>query len=176
MSNSQNISNFFQNLQQRIVAVNQRLPDIIGTEVINSAVDNFRDESFFGDKWPARKDKKNTRKLLVKSGALQRSPRIVASQPGLVVVGSDISYAAVHNNGGEINRNARSETFTRNRYKTGKKKGAFKRGTTLGGQGFTFKASSYNMPMRKFLGTHPKLKVQLEQVIKEEIIKELNSI
>lgn len=175
MSNQQNIDAFFQNFLHRVEAVNQRLPDIVGTEVINSTLDNFKTESFFGDKWPKRKDKKNTRKLLINTGTLQRSPRIVRSQPGLVVVGSDVPYAAVHNNGGEINRNARSETFIRNRYKTGKKKGAFKRGTTLG-QGFTFKASTYNMPMRKFLGSHPKLKTHLEQVIKEEFINELKGI
>lgn len=176
MSNSQNIDIFFQNFRQRVEAVNQRLPNIIGTEVINSVIDNFRDESFFGDKWPARQNKKNTRKLLIKSGNLQRSPRIVRSQPGLVVVGSDIPYAALHNNGGEINRNARSETFTRNRLKKGKNKGRFTRGTNPNKQGFTFKASSYNMPMRKFLGAHPKLKAQLETVIKTEFINELNNI
>ncbi|WP_164126098.1 phage virion morphogenesis protein [Sphingobacterium luzhongxinii] len=181
MSNQQNIDAFFQNFLQKVEAVNQRLPDIIGTEVINSTLDNFKDESFFGQKWPARKDKKNTRKLLIKTGTLQRSPRIVRSQPGLVTVGSDVPYAAVHNNGEEINRAARSETFIRNRYKTGKKgkmfggMGAFRNGTTLG-QGQTYKAYSYSMPMRKFLGSHPKLKAKLEQTIRDEFITELKSI
>lgn len=181
MSNQQNIDAFFQNFLRKVEAVNQRLPDIVGTEVINSTLDNFKDEAFFGEKWPARKDKKNKRKLLVKSGALQRSPRVVRSQPGLVSFGSDLPYASIHNNGGEINRAARSETFIRNRYKTGKKgkmfggMGAFSKGTTPG-QGQTYKASSYNMPMRKFLGSHPKLKVKLEQIIKDEFITELKSI
>lgn len=182
MSNQQNIDIFFQNFLHRVEAVNERLPGIIGTEVINSALDNFKDESFFGEKWPARKDKKkNTRKLLVKTGQLQRSPRIVRSQPGLVRVGSDVAYAAVHNNGEEINRAARSETFIRNRHKTGKKgkmfggMGAFSKGTTPG-QGQTYKAYSYSMPTRKFLGSHPKLKVKLEQIIKDEFITELKSI
>jgi len=171
MSNQQNIEAFFQAFQQKVDAINQRLPDIIGTEVVNSALDNFRDESYFGEKWKPRKDRKNTRKLLVKTGALQRSPRIVRSQPGLVVVGSDVPYAAVHNNGGTIDRTARSETFVRNRFKRGTKKGLFRKGTTLG-QGFTFKAYSYSMPQRQFLGPHPKLKAHLQQVIKDEFTKE----
>ncbi|HMR18392.1 MAG TPA: hypothetical protein PKA53_03750, partial [Sphingobacterium sp.] len=76
-----------------------------------------------------------------------------------------------------INRAARSETFIRNRHTTGKKgkmfggMGAFKKGTTPG-QGQTYKAYSITMPVRKFLGPHPKLKQHLETVIKDEFIKE----
>jgi|SRR5690606_22293235 len=171
MSNQQNIEQFFSEFTRKVEAVQQRLPDILGTEVVNSAADNFKDESYFGDKWPKRKDKKNTRKLLVKTGTLHRSPRIIRSQPGLVVVGSDVPYAAIHNNGGNINRAARSETFVRNRYRTGKRKGMFKRGTTKG-QGLTFRNYSINMPVRKFLGPHPKLKQNLQDIIKDEFTKE----
>ncbi len=175
MSNQQNIADFFADFTKRVNEAQRILPDIIGTEVVNSALDNFRSESFFDEKWPARKDKKNTRKLLIKTGTLQRSPRIFRSQPGLVVVGSDVPYAAVHNNGEEINRKARSETFVRNRYTRGKKKGAFKRGTSTG-QGLSFKAYSYNMPVRKFLGSHPILKQHLQSIIRDELTKSINNI
>ncbi len=180
MSNQQNIDAFFADFTRRVEEVKRILPDIVGTEVVNSAQDNFRTESFFGEKWPARKDKKNKRKLLVKTGALQRSPRIIQSMPGLVSVGSDVPYAEVHNEGGVINRSARSETFIRNRYKTGKKgemfggMGAFRKGTTAG-KGQTYKAYSYSMPMRKFLGNHPKLKRHLEDTIKEVVLEKLNN-
>ncbi|WP_282635701.1 phage virion morphogenesis protein [Sphingobacterium thalpophilum] len=175
MGNQQNIDTFFAEFTRRVEEIQRELPDIVGTEVINSAQDNFRTESFFGEKWPARKDKKNKRKLLVKTGTLQRSPRIFQSMPGMISVGSDVPYAEVHNEGGIINRVARSETFVRNRYKNGKNKGLFKKGTTQG-QGFTFKAYSYSMPMRRFLGNHPKLKRHLEQTIKEVTIERLNNI
>lgn len=151
------------------------LPDLIAVETVNSALDNFKTESFFGEKWPERKDKKNRRKLLVKTGRLQRSPRVIMSSVGHVVVGSDVPYADVHNNGETIRRASRSETFVRNRYKIGSKKGKFKRGTTTG-QGLSFRAYSYSMPMRKFLGPHPKLKTELEKIIKQEFIKRINRI
>lgn len=179
MSNQQNIEQFFASFVQRVQQITTGLPDIVATEVINATADNFKSESFFGEKWAPRKDKKNSRKLLIKSGALHRSPRIVRSQPGLVTIGSDIPYAGVHNNGGTINRAARSETFIRNRYASGKKgamfggMGAFKRGTTPG-QGQTYKAYSYSMPMRKFIGAHPVLKTRLQEVVKEEFIKAFN--
>jgi len=179
MSNQQNINTFFDSFIQKVQEVNTKLPDIIGTEVINATIDNFKTSSYFGEKWPKRKDKK-THALLIKSGALHRSHRIVRSQPGLVIVGSDIPYAEIHNNGGTINRAPRSETFVRNRYKTGKKGkmfggiGAFRKGTTAG-KGQSYKAYSMTMPMRKFLGPHPKLKENLEQVIREEFNNEFNS-
>lgn len=168
----QNIDDFFNRIMTKVQSFQVRLPDIIATESINATVDNFKDESFFGEKWKPRKDKKNTRKLLVKSGTLQRSPRIFVSQPGLVIIGTEVPYASIHNNGGTINRAARSETFVRNRYKTGKKGemfgglGAFRKGTTPGA-GQSYKAYSTTMPMRKFLGPHPKLKKQMFDSIRE---------
>lgn len=173
MSNQQNIDVFFQQFAHRIQAAQQKLPDIIGTEVINSAADNFREEAYFGEKWKPRKDKRNKRKLLVKSGILHRSPRVVRSQPGLVIVGSDVPYAAIHNDGGSINRAARSETFVRNRVKRGARKGSFRRGTTAG-RGQTYRSYTINMPRRRFLGAHPVLKKKLEGVIKQEIYKAFN--
>lgn len=175
MSNQQNIDLFFQQFALRVQAIQQKLPDIIGTEAINSATDNFRDESFFGEKWKPRKDKRNKRKLLIKSGTLHRSPRVIKSQPGLVIVGSDVPYAAIHNNGGAINRTARSETFVRNRYRTGAKgkmfggMGAFRKGTTSG-QGHTYKSYVINMPQRQFIGAHPQLLNRLKRIIQQEVL------
>lgn len=174
MSNQQTINQFFAQFNQKLEQAQQQLPDLVGTEVVNHALENFKNESFETSKWPARKDKKNTRKLLIKSGALRRSVSIISTGHNSVIVGSDLPYAAVHNNGGTINRAARSETFVRNRHKTGKKgkmfggMGAFKRGITPG-RGQTYKAYSTTMPQRKFLGATPKLKEQLEKVIKEEL-------
>lgn len=89
----QNIDDFFNRVMAKVQNFQERLPDIVATEAINATVDNFRDESYFGEKWKPRKDKKNKRKLLIKSGTLQRSPRIFVSQPGLVVIGTEVPYA-----------------------------------------------------------------------------------
>lgn len=175
MSNQQNIADFFADFERRVNYVKEALPEIVGTEVVNSALDNFKTESYFGEKWQERKDKKNKRKILVgKTGDLRRSPRIITSSPGLVNVGSDVPYAEVHNDGGKINRASRSETFVRNRFKTGTKKGKFKKGTT-DGQGQTYKAYSYSMPTRKFLGPHPKLKAHLQETIKDFTFEHLKN-
>lgn len=179
MNNKQNIDQFFDQFFQRLQQVQQHLPDIVGTETVNSALDNFKDQSFEGEKWPARKDKKNKRPLLVNRGILRRSVGIMAKGHNWVSAGSPLVHASIHNYGGTINRAERSELFTRNRHKKGKLgkmfggMGAFRKGTSPG-KGMTFKAYSISMPRRQFLGATPKLKMHLENVIKEEIVKALN--
>jgi len=180
MNNQQNIDAFFTQFAQKVQNVQQRLANIIGTEVVNASLDNFRTESFEGQKWPARKDKKNRRKLLVKTGALQRSVRIVSSSLTRITVGSDLPYAEIHNNGGIINRAARTEMFIRNRHQRGRLgklfggKGAFRRDTKPG-KGTTYKSYTINMPQRRFLGSSPRLKNHLQGIIKEEFLNEFKN-
>ena len=178
MNNQQNIDSFFQRFQDKLTEAQKDANHHIEVTVVNSVLDNFRTESYFGDQWAKRKDKKNTRKLLVKSGILYRSVGVLRSQPGLVVIGSQIPYASVHNNGETINRASRSETFVRNRYKNGTRgkmfggMGAFKKGTSPG-KGQTYRAYSHSMPQRRFLGPHPILIEELKTVLSQNFTLKL---
>lgn len=93
---------------------------------------------------------KQNRAILVQSGRLRNSIRGTVSGTD-VTFGSDVPYAAVHNNGGTITRYARSETFVRRRISKGKRKGQFKKGTDAG-RGITFKGGQTTMPKRQFIG------------------------
>lgn len=181
MDNKQKIEAYFKEFARRVQMVQDRLPAEVGNLVVNHTLDNFKTESFEGQAWKARKNKKNTKALLIGSGNLRRSVRVITSTPASVTIGSDVPYAAVHNNGGTINRASRSETFVRNRYKSGVKgkmfggMGAFKKGTTPG-KGLTFKAYSIGMPPRKFLGITPKLTVEIKTTINAEFEKEFGKL
>lgn len=176
MSNQKNIDRFFSEFNRRFQQATKDLPDLLGTEVVNEALQNFEEESFDSNKWPERKDKKNTRPLLVRTGALRRSISILSSSPRHVVVGSVLPYASIHNYGGTINRAARSETFTRNRRKRGKRKGTFTRGTTPNQRGFSFNSYSYSMPRRQFIGATPRLKDKLETFIQTRLTRAFKGI
>ncbi len=136
---------------------------------------NFFDKSFTNkgftdralDPWKPVRDKggKDKERPLVKTGRLRRSIR---TAPGLVF--TDVEYAAIHNEGGTITRHARSETFVRNRFTKGKRKGKFKKGSSSG-QGFTFKASSGTMPKRQFMGPSVTLDQELEELAVDMINK-----
>ncbi|MBD1394273.1 phage virion morphogenesis protein [Mucilaginibacter glaciei] len=158
-------------IRARLAAVVQQLPLILGNEAVNYSLDAFRKQAWEGKPWQARKSKKDTsRSILVKSGRGRRSIRIISTTANSVTIGSDVGYMAVHNNGGEISRAARSETFVRNRFVKGTKKGKFKKGTT-DGQGMSFKAYSYRMPQRQFIGHTAAFEYQMKQVVRRELIK-----
>ncbi|MDM1048047.1 phage virion morphogenesis protein [Sphingobacterium hotanense] len=172
MSNSQNINLFFKEFQNRIIEAETDVRLTVEGILLETTLDNFQNSGFFGEKWVPRKSKKKTHKVLLDTEALRDSIKILRSQPGLVIIGSQSHYASIHNNGGIIQRTARSETFVRNRHKKGKLgemfggKGAYAKGTSAG-RGMTIKAYSISMPRRQFLGSHPKLIGKLEQGIRE---------
>jgi len=96
-------------------------------------------------KWPG--------KILQVTGALAASVHST-SREGEAIVGTNIRYGRIQQMGGTINMAARSALYKQNRYSKGKKKGAFKKGTTPG-QGFTFGAHSITIPARPYLGLQP---------------------
>jgi phage gpG-like protein len=68
--------------------------------------------------WKPRKRRrpggiKRRQKLLVDTGRLKRSIRKISATPTQVVVGTDIPYASIHNEGGTINKNVLVKTHTR---------------------------------------------------------------
>lgn len=171
MSNNQDkINDAFKKFNQRMDELKANLPAILAKEAENDTLDNFKKESFNGVPWQKRKGKDQARNLLVKSGALRRSPQVYGYKSNGFTLGSDLPHAAVHNYGLTIKRSARSETFTRNRATKGIKKGQFRKGTNAG-QGFTFKAYQYKMPQRQFIGDNIGLRTRLYKAAKEEYLK-----
>lgn len=176
MNNEHKINQFFNDFLARVEKSKDQLPIIVGTEVVNSAQENFHKQGFDGKKWKPLKNKKDSgRKILLKSAMMLRSITIIRTTPTSVIVGTQgVPYAQIHNEGGVIKRAARSETFVRNRYVKGKKSkyfggmGAFKKGTSQG-KGLTFKAYSITMPQRQFLGFSPSLLARIKEVAKREI-------
>ena len=82
-------------------------------------------------RWLKRKknNKRNAGKNILSGiGTLRRGFNYGEVRPGEVRVYNNVPYAKIHNEGGAINHAARSETFQRNRYTKGDKKGSFKKG------------------------------------------------
>ncbi|MES2651279.1 MAG: phage virion morphogenesis protein [Bacteroidota bacterium] len=174
-SNQQKINDAFAQISQKMDDLQRILPQILANESVEEVLSNFENESFDGKKWEERKDKSEaSRSLLVKHGHLKRSPQVYGFRSNGWKLGSDIPYAAAHNNGLTIKRTARSETFVRERYKKGVKRGSFKKGTT-DGQGFSFKAYSFKMPMRRFIGDTIAMRTRLYKVAKQEYLKIFNT-
>lgn len=81
------------------------IPKLIGNEVVNFALDNFRRQGYLGDvfePWRKRKPtsrRSSTRAILVQSGRGRRSIRVTRADANIVAVGSDVPYMKAHNEG-----------------------------------------------------------------------------
>ena len=160
-------------VEKRMNSILAKLPTVVGNEALKFTQERFIQQDWLDNgsqPWQERsaKNKKNQgRKILVKTGRLFRSPRIIETGTNRVVIGvTDVPYAAIHNYGGEIHQAARSETFARDRITRGKNKGKFKKMKVSAfragsSKGFSFKERTIRMPKRQFIGNSPELRSRL---------------
>lgn len=151
MNNGEKINAWFNRFEHRMDTM---VPGIIAETANEYYKESFTRKSWDNSPWAPVKKANKKGSLMVRSGKLVNSVRPAIVTPARVVMSagsSKVPYARVHNEGDLISRAPRSETFIRNRKASGKGKGRFKRGTSSG-QGFSFRAYSYNMPQRQFMG------------------------
>ncbi len=179
-----------QQLESRFRSVATRLPAIAGNVAVNFALDNFKRQGFLGDTiqpWRPRKDpnkwkqspKRNSRAILVDTGTLRRSIRIISTTFDEVIVGSDVPYAQAHNEGfkGEVTQNVKSFTRKVNTVATMGSKGKKPIKVQTGSQtvkAFTRKIKQ-NIPARPFLADSQYLQAQLQRTIGAEILRALRN-
>jgi phage gpG-like protein len=87
---------------------------VMGTDAKNHFVKSFRNQGFEDDsiqRWQPRKNEisggiarvrrksAGSRAILVKTGDLRRSVRVISKSYRSIVVGSDLPYAQIHNDG-----------------------------------------------------------------------------
>lgn len=188
MSNT-NITIPLQELQRRFESVVLRLPKMAGNIAINFALDNFKNQSFLGETlqpWRPRKTPnkwgqtppRNNRKILVDTGRLRRSIRIVSSTHNMVTIGSDVPYAKAHNDGVRLGEIQKVSSHTRKlngiaTIQSIKTKRSRKVKVQTGET--TVKAHTrrinQNIPARPFLKDSPYLRAKLERTIAAEILK-----
>ena len=153
--------------KEALIKILHDAPREVGSMAVKHFKDNFVNQSFDGKPWDKRKKdraKDKGRAILVKSGTLKRSIRIISADTKEIVIGTDVVYAQIHNEGGTIVQPPRTESFLRNRneentfYKSGKNKGLakgikgrFRKGKTAG-DGFSFKERTIKIPQRQFMG------------------------
>ena len=154
---------------------------------------NFSRQGFFGSKWARRKSPsaRADRGILVDTGALRRSisSRISGNT---ITFYSDLPYAAIHNDGGEIRVTARMRRFFWAKYYEAR--GSFgyrknglrrqdKRNAQLTAEAAFWKALALKkvgdvirIPQRQFLGTHPKLEQAVRDIIEENVEQALGGM
>ena len=190
----------------KLKRVKPKLPILAGNEVVNFALDNFKRQGFQGEvfmPWRPRKNptkwgtrpKRNGRKVLILTGRLRRSLRVIQANWQQVVVGSDVPYAKAHNDGVREQQIQNVKSFKRVQTYAGLAS-KFK----VGGEQFTTGSAmslkskknlkavkvqaptevkahtrlvNQNIPQRRYIGHSPYLNSRLQRVIGAEIMKAL---
>ncbi len=164
----------------------KKFPVLAAQEAVNFFQDSFNQQGFSGtvqEAWPKRKTDKTKRDsgraILVKSGRTKRSIRKFKADWSGVIVGTDVPYAAIHNEGfhGTEHVSAHFRISTRKKITRYKKNGqastAKNAFTRVKGTGHEVKAHSrkMNMPRRRFIGESPYLNKRIDRVFLKELKK-----
>ena len=144
---------------------------------------NFERQAFFNDAWARRKSPGGT--ILVDTGTLRRSVRSRTTDDSITFY-TDLPYAAIHNDGGEIVVTEKMKRFFWHKYyeatgSFGRKKNGERQNDKRTRQLSTeadfwrFMAlkragTTIRIPRRRFLGTGP----EVERIVREIIEENLN--
>lgn len=152
---------------------------------------NFEREAFFSEAWERRRSPVRANgHLLVDSGTLRRSIRSEIKESSIVFK-SDLPYAAIHNEGGEIKVTQRMKKFFWYKYysTTGtfgrRKDGSLrrdKRNNRLTTEAEFWKCmalmkvgASIKIPRRQFLSKSPEVEQAVREIIEENITEYFNT-
>jgi phage gpG-like protein len=134
--------------------------------MVGATAVNFSKERFVRKNWVDRtpvgweKTEKKKGSTLVASGQLKRSIRIQSMNAHKIIIGSDIPYAKIHNEGGTINKSVKVKGFARISMKG--KKHDVKPHT---------RQMNLTIPKRQFIGVSAILERRIERTL-DRVFKE----
>ncbi|HMI03073.1 MAG TPA: phage virion morphogenesis protein [Pedobacter sp.] len=186
--------NDFDRQVRRLMTVARTIPSKSATVAVNFSKERFRQQNWFNtmpDPWEKRKRRKegtretraDKRHVLVKSGRLMRSIRKVMSNSDRAIIGTDVPYAAAHNNGEQINavqqvssHNVRAHRrAAHSRTRDGRTE-RVKRHTVAAHTVKSFvRTIKFKMPQRQFLGNSTQLNSRIEAMMTTEINKAITT-
>jgi len=128
---------------------------VVGRIDVNFYKDSVKRQGYIDkglERWEKRKRPDRGRAVMVKSGRLRRSIRVIRVTPGAVTVGTDVPYGKIHNQGGTINHPGGSPyLFIGNRIVYIRKTTAARR--TAEGKHVSYtKPHAIKIPRRQFMG------------------------
>ena len=174
--------NDFSQIQNNIKETVLRLPVVLGNAAVNWVIDSFEKQAWRGltiEQWANRSPKaaRNVgRALLINTGRLRRSFRILKLNENSVAFGSDLPYAEAHNTG--VHGQVSIGSFSRSKF--GKAKASnisSKRTKSVSYLASTHQVKSHtrnmNLPRRQMMPTDesnsPIFQADMEAIIRAEL-------
>lgn len=152
---------------------------------------NFERQAFFSEAWARRRSPiRPGRAILTDTGQLRRSVRSKTTENSITFY-TDLPYAAIHNEGGEIQVTAKMKRFFWHKYyeatgSFGRKKNGKKRNDkrtrqlTTEAEFWKFMAlkkegTTIKIPKRQFLGKSPEVEKAVREIVEENMNEYFNS-
>lgn len=140
----------------------RRILSDIRVELGDEFDQNFERQGFFAEKWQRRKSPiRGDGHILVASGDLRKSIRSRSDESSITFY-SDLAYAGIHNEGGEIKVTAKMKRFFWHKYY--ETKDEFWKAMALMKEGKTIK-----IPRRQFLGMAPEVETEVRKIIEDNL-------
>ena len=136
-----------------------KIPNEVAAIAVNFSKERFRDQAWLDkskDKWKPRAQRrkggaKKSQTLLVDKGRLKRSIRKIHADENTVIIGTDVPYAQIQNDGGTINQTVTVKSFNKKSYSRTRK------GRKENVKAHTVQSHSRKMnlkiPSRRFIGS-----------------------
>lgn len=153
---------------------------------------NFERQGFFAEKWQRRRSPiRAGRPLLIETGDLRRSIRCESTADAITFY-TDLPYAAIHNEGGEIKVTRRMKAFFWHKYYEAR--GSFSRGKDgsprrdkrnlrLSTEAEFWRCLALmrvgaviRIPRRRFLGTSPEVEQAVKTIIEDNLTQYFNQL
>ena len=159
-------------LERHLNTVLQQAPRAVGSLAVNHFKDSFRLQRFndkASPRWPVTKSGKSSGILIGKqSGRLRNSIRVTRASLKEVRIGTDVDYARIHNEGGEVHPRVTPKMRKFAWAMSYKAKGAEKE--KWKGLALTKKSKlDIRIPQRKFMGRSSSLNRTIENWFKRKL-------
>ncbi|WP_271782212.1 phage virion morphogenesis protein [Aquimarina algiphila] len=155
---------FIQRLN-RVSEVSKRLPNRAAALAVNFSKERFARKNWADtsrQQWPKRQAGRKSRgSVMVRSGRLKRSIRKLQVTSNYILIGSDVPYAQLHNEGGTIKKTVNIREHQR-RITRGRKGG---RATVKNHK----RKMNLTVPKRQFIGESAVLTRRMERMLEKEL-------
>ncbi|GAB6121671.1 phage virion morphogenesis protein [Dysgonomonas termitidis] len=165
----------------RIESAVRAIPARVAVLAVNFSKERFIKKNWIDrsvEGWPKTKKKKGS--TLVASGRLKQSIRKVSVTPSRVVIGTNVPYARIHNEGGEISGTERVRSFVRksHRRRSHTRKGKRIKATTVKEYRVKSFSREYHRKFirRQFIGQSQELGNRISKLIQSEIDKAIRGL
>lgn len=158
--------NDFSQLVEDLTAAIETVPQRVATEAVNFSKERFQEQAWKDEGKEAWKKRKTRRRggakrqkgaVLVDSGRLKRSVRIISVSKDRVLIGTDVPCAEIHNEGFDGIQSVKAHT----------------RRTRNGSTRVSAHTRHMRMPRRRFIGESATLNKRIELMITAELVRAL---